>query len=52
MKRESKRVDVLEEGNDIDLSSLAVDGAGIRELYQVITELKTELLMKVGSRDE
>lgn len=44
LKTEAKRIDLLEEGNDIDLSHLAIEGAGLKELFRIMAELKTEIL--------
>jgi hypothetical protein len=33
VNRERKRIDAIEQAKEIDLSGLAVDGAGLKELY-------------------
>jgi hypothetical protein len=35
----------LEEGKDFDLSHLLVDGAGLKEIWRTLSDLKTELLV-------
>jgi len=52
LKTESKRINLLEEGNDIDLSHLAIEGAGLKELFRIMAELKTEILQKSASKDQ
>lgn len=50
IKAESKRISELEEGAEVDLSHLQVDGAGLKELFRIMQELKTEIMQKTASR--
>lgn len=52
MKDESRRVDTLENGSDIDLSHLNVDGAGLKELFRMLTDLKSDILLKSVSNED
>lgn len=51
VKQEAKRIDQLEEGAEVDLTHLQVDGAGLKELFRIMQELKTEIMQKTASRD-
>ena len=51
-KQETKRIDLLEEGKDVDLSHLNADGAGLKELFRIMQDLKTEILQKSVSKDQ
>lgn len=52
MKKQEKRINLIEEGKDIDLSQLAVDNAGLKELHGVMKDLKTELLIRTVTKEE
>ena len=52
MKKQEKKISLIEEGKDIDFSQLAVDNAGLKELHGVMKDLKSELLLRYVTKDE
>lgn len=52
MKVERRRINTLEEGNDVDLGHMQVDGAGLTEMFRTMQELKKEILKKTVTRDQ
>jgi hypothetical protein len=52
MKKQEKKISLIEEGKDIDFSQLAVDNAGLKELHGVMKDLKSELLLRSVTKDE
>ena len=41
----------MEEAKEVDLSSLAVEQPGLKDLYQVMSDLKVEVLGKCAPKD-
>lgn len=49
---ESRRISKLEMGSDIDLSHLQVDGAGLKELFKWVADMKTDILQRTVSNED
>lgn len=51
LRAERQRINTLEEGSEVDFGHLQVEGAGLKELFRMMQELKTDILLKAATRD-
>lgn len=49
---DGRRLTKLEQGQDIDLSYLQVDGAGLKQLFSWVADMKTDILQKSVSNED
>lgn len=49
MRRESKRIDTIEEARDIDFEEMEPDTQTLKDLYKTIKEMRIELLVKADT---
>jgi hypothetical protein len=44
IKRATSKIETFNDSKDVDLSYLQIDGAGLKDLYRTLVDLKDEIL--------